>query len=104
MPLSMIRLKKRSNLSFRFPSVDLCPPLLVGVLPHKKEKGSSEEKKEVFLCVKQQLVLEVDVQSGRERNRMELDSLTRVETNEAQWTHGVKRKKIYIQFSLLSLK
>ncbi|XP_011482066.1 serine/threonine-protein kinase 11-interacting protein [Oryzias latipes] len=72
--------------------VDLCPPLLVGVLPHKKEKGSSEEKKEVFLCVKQQLVLEVDVQSGRERNRMELDSLTRVETNEAQWTHGTTKE------------
>ncbi|XP_024144725.1 serine/threonine-protein kinase 11-interacting protein [Oryzias melastigma] len=68
--------------------VDLCHPLLVGVLPHHKERESPENRKEVFLCVKQRLVLEVDVQSGRERSRLELDSLTRVETKEEQWNRG----------------
>lgn len=93
----MQRLIKKTNkkaliCSPRFLLVDLCHPLLVGVLPHHKERESPENRKEVFLCVKQRLVLEVDVQSGRERSRLELDSLTRVETKEEQWNRGVKMK------------
>uniref|UniRef100_A0A1A8GGD8 Serine/threonine-protein kinase 11-interacting protein n=2 Tax=Nothobranchius korthausae TaxID=1143690 RepID=A0A1A8GGD8_9TELE len=70
--------------------VDLCHPLLVGVLPDGEERGSEalEKKTEVFLCVKQGLLLEVDVQRGQERCRLELDSLSRVETAEATWTRG----------------
>uniref|UniRef100_UPI0037E8D0BE serine/threonine-protein kinase 11-interacting protein n=1 Tax=Semicossyphus pulcher TaxID=241346 RepID=UPI0037E8D0BE len=73
--------------------VDLCHPLLVGVLSDKEEDGESEgEKKrrrrEVFLRVKQGLVLEVDMQRGRERCRLELGSLARVQTTEAAWTRG----------------
>lgn len=44
----------------------------------------------MFLRVKQGLVLEVDVQHGRERCRLELCSLARVETTEAAWSRGVE--------------
>ncbi|XP_061571741.1 serine/threonine-protein kinase 11-interacting protein [Cololabis saira] len=71
--------------------VDLCHPLLVGVLSGKEEKGgeskeSRKKRREVFLRVKPGLLLEVDVQQGQERCRLELDSLARVETTEAAWT------------------
>ncbi|XP_029373296.1 serine/threonine-protein kinase 11-interacting protein isoform X2 [Echeneis naucrates] len=73
--------------------VDLCHPLLVGVLSDKEKEGDESQegkdrRKEVFLCIKQGLVLEVDMQHGRERCRLELDSLARVETTEASWTRG----------------
>ncbi|XP_069020138.1 serine/threonine-protein kinase 11-interacting protein isoform X2 [Embiotoca jacksoni] len=77
--------------------VDLCHPLLVGVLSDKEKQNSvdQEERKsgrEVFLRIKQGLVLEVDMQSGRERCRLELDSLARVETTEAAWDCGDAEK------------
>ncbi|KAK5847903.1 hypothetical protein PBY51_016995 [Eleginops maclovinus] len=74
--------------------VDLCHPLLVGVLSDKEEEdgeGQGERgrnRREVFLRIKQGLVLEVDMQRGRERCRLELNSLARVETTEAAWTRG----------------
>ncbi|XP_072235448.1 serine/threonine-protein kinase 11-interacting protein [Leuresthes tenuis] len=73
--------------------VDLCHPLLVGVLSDKEEEddkgnGRSKKTREVFLRIKQDLVLEVDVQRGQERCRLELNSLARVETTEATWTRG----------------
>ncbi|KAM4560256.1 serine/threonine-protein kinase 11-interacting protein [Odontesthes bonariensis] len=73
--------------------VDLCHPLLVGVLSDQEEgddkgNGKGEKKREVFLRIKQDLVLEVDVQRGQERCRLELNSLARVETTEATWTQG----------------
>uniref|UniRef100_A0AAQ6AJZ6 Serine/threonine-protein kinase 11-interacting protein n=1 Tax=Amphiprion ocellaris TaxID=80972 RepID=A0AAQ6AJZ6_AMPOC len=76
--------------------VDLCHPLLVGVLSDNDDgnsKGQRERKgrREVFLRVKQGLVLEVDMQCGQERCRLELDSLFRVETTEAAWTRGVEK-------------
>lgn len=76
--------------------MDLCHPLLVGVLSDKENehaewKGDgSRRKREVFLCIKQGLVLEVDVQHGRERCRLELSSLARLEATEAAWTRGVR--------------
>ncbi|CAG5934179.1 unnamed protein product [Menidia menidia] len=74
--------------------VDLCHPLLVGVPPDQEGDGGGpggggeEERQEVFLRVKQGLLLEVDTQHGRERRRLELDSLTRAESTEAAWTRG----------------
>ncbi|XP_045915214.1 serine/threonine-protein kinase 11-interacting protein isoform X2 [Micropterus dolomieu] len=74
--------------------VDLCHPLLVGVLSDKEEEygdGQWERRRrrgEVFLRIKQGLVLEVDMQRGQERCRLELGSLARVETTEACWTRG----------------
>lgn len=76
--------------------MDLCHPLLVGVLSDKEEddgEGQGERRmrsKEVFLCIKQGLVLEVDTQRGQERCRLELGSLARVETTVAAWTRGVR--------------
>ncbi|XP_017282417.1 serine/threonine-protein kinase 11-interacting protein isoform X3 [Kryptolebias marmoratus] len=70
--------------------VDLCHPLLVGVLLDKDErdKNQEENRSEVFLRVKQGFLLEVDVQRGQERRRLELNSLDRVETTEVAWTQG----------------
>uniref|UniRef100_A0A3Q1EJZ4 Serine/threonine-protein kinase 11-interacting protein-like n=1 Tax=Acanthochromis polyacanthus TaxID=80966 RepID=A0A3Q1EJZ4_9TELE len=77
--------------------VDLCHPLLVGVLSDKEDESSNGQggrkgRREVFLRVKQGLVLEVDMQCGQERCRLELDSLSRVETTEATWTRGDTEK------------
>lgn len=83
-------------LSVFFMLVDLCHPLLVGVLSDKEEEDSEGQRerrssrREVFLRIKQGLVLEVDMQHGRERCRLELGSLARVETTEAAWTRGVR--------------
>ncbi|XP_019712153.1 serine/threonine-protein kinase 11-interacting protein isoform X2 [Hippocampus comes] len=70
--------------------VDQCLPLLVGVLPDKEdedEKSQDEKRKEVFLRVKLRHLLEVDVQSGQERCRLELDCLASVDAMQAVWTH-----------------
>ncbi|XP_028987169.1 serine/threonine-protein kinase 11-interacting protein isoform X2 [Betta splendens] len=92
--------------------VDLCHPLLVAVLSDKEEfanGGPEAERKtrEVFLCIKQGLVLEVDVQRGSERCRLELDSLTRVETTEASWARVSQdteqmRPAVELQFDYIS--
>lgn len=74
--------------------VDLCHPLLVGVSSEDEDgEGRGESgrgRREAFLRVKPGLVLEVDVQHGRERSRLELGSLARVEMTEAVWTRGVR--------------
>lgn len=68
----------------------------MGVLSDKDEEdgeGQGERRRrrrEVFLRVKQGLMLEVDMQRGQERCRLELGSLARVETTEAAWTRGVR--------------
>lgn len=93
--------------------VDLCLPLLVGVLSDKEEEddegqGETKNKKrrrEVFLRVKQGLLLEVDMQSGQERCRLELDSLAGVETTEAAWTQGETEEMfpaVELQFDYIS--
>ncbi|KAK2857023.1 hypothetical protein Q5P01_005758 [Channa striata] len=91
--------------------VDLCHPLLVGVLPDSdEEKDNSDlvgkgERPEVFLCIKQGMVLEVDVQRGRERCRLELVSLARVKTTEATWTRGDTEEilpAVELQFDYIS--
>ncbi|XP_070786725.1 serine/threonine-protein kinase 11-interacting protein [Enoplosus armatus] len=92
--------------------VDLCHPLLVGVLSDKEEEdgeGQGERRRrrrrEVFLRIKQGLVLEVDMQRGQERCRLELGSLARVETTEAAWTRGETeemRPAVELQFDYIS--
>ncbi|XP_062270667.1 LOW QUALITY PROTEIN: serine/threonine-protein kinase 11-interacting protein [Scomber scombrus] len=94
--------------------VDLCRPLVVGVLSDKEEEdnegqGESRKKRrkrrEVFLCVKLGLLLEVDMQSGQERCRLELDSLAGVETTEAAWTRGETEEMlpaVELQFDYIS--
>lgn len=92
-------LSSDSSILSLFFAVDLCLPLLVGVLSDKEEEdveGQSErrrKRREVFLRVKQGLLLEVDMQSGQERCRLELDSLARTETSEAAWTREVRHIK-----------
>uniref|UniRef100_A0A673BYY5 Serine/threonine-protein kinase 11-interacting protein n=1 Tax=Sphaeramia orbicularis TaxID=375764 RepID=A0A673BYY5_9TELE len=88
------------------PIVDLCLPLLVGVLSNKEEDNMEQvdgaiRRTEVFLRVKQGLLLEVDTQRGRERCRLELDSLNAVETTEASWTRG-KLPAVELQFDYIS--
>ncbi|KAF3688448.1 Serine/threonine-protein kinase 11-interacting protein [Channa argus] len=89
--------------------VDLCHPLLVGVLSDSDEEKDDQvgkgEKMEVFLCIKQGMVLEVDMQRGRERCRLELFSLARVETTEATWTRGDTEEilpAVELQFDYIS--
>lgn len=71
----------------------------MGVLSNKEEgevEGPGESGKrrsEVFLRIKQRLLLEVDMQCGRERCRLELSSLVRVESTEAAWTRGVRGRR-----------
>lgn len=93
----MIHLRFGSQLlPFLVLLVDLCHPLLVGV--SSDNEGDAGEgrregrsgRREAFLRVKQGLLLEVDVQHGRERCRLELGSLARVEAAEAAWTRGVR--------------
>lgn len=85
--------------------MDLCHPLLVGILSEKEEDDFSEgeevRRSEVFLRIKQGLVLEVDMQRGQERCRLELNSLARVETTEAAWSRLVRAGR---RCSLLLLK
>uniref|UniRef100_A0A667WIT5 Serine/threonine-protein kinase 11-interacting protein n=1 Tax=Myripristis murdjan TaxID=586833 RepID=A0A667WIT5_9TELE len=90
--------------------VDLCHPLLVGVLSDKDDKkgedeeGRGERSREVFLRVKQGLLLEVDMQRGQERCRLELDSLAGVGATEAIWTEGTERMlpALELQFHYIS--
>ncbi|XP_051283900.1 serine/threonine-protein kinase 11-interacting protein isoform X2 [Dicentrarchus labrax] len=91
--------------------VDLCHPLLVGVLSDKEEEDGEDQgerrrrRKEVFLCIKQGLVLEVDMQRGQERCRLELGSLARVETTVAAWTRGETEEMlpaVELQFDYIS--
>ncbi|KAJ3584332.1 hypothetical protein NHX12_014828 [Muraenolepis orangiensis] len=89
--------------------VDLCHPLLVGVLPSDDEEEEQEEQqeeegveeetssrrsrsrgREVFLRVKQTLVVEVEVQRGKVLRRLDLDSLTRVEVTQNTWRREVR--------------
>ncbi|XP_029927508.1 serine/threonine-protein kinase 11-interacting protein isoform X2 [Myripristis murdjan] len=91
--------------------VDLCHPLLVGVLSDKDDKkgedeeGRGERSREVFLRVKQGLLLEVDMQRGQERCRLELDSLAGVGATEAIWTEGETERMLpalELQFHYIS--
>lgn len=68
----------------------------MGVLSDKQEECDGDQvgkgRTSVFLCIKKGLMLEVDMQRGKERCRLELDSLARVETTEASWTCAVRER------------
>ncbi|XP_064182885.1 serine/threonine-protein kinase 11-interacting protein isoform X1 [Anguilla rostrata] len=67
--------------------VDLCLPLLVGVLSEGEEdQGMKTARGPLFLRVKSGHMLEVDMQSGRVLTKLELDSLREVTTSLAAWT------------------
>ncbi|CAB1327733.1 unnamed protein product [Coregonus sp. 'balchen'] len=72
--------------------VDLCHPLLVGVLSSSEEeeegglRRKSRAKCPVFLRVKPGHILEVDMSRGQLQARLELDSLGRVTMSQATWT------------------
>lgn len=66
----------------------------MGVLSDKEDECDGDqvrkERTRVFLCIKKGLMLEVDMQRGKERCRLELDSLARVETTDVSWTCVVR--------------
>ncbi|KAJ8004133.1 hypothetical protein DPEC_G00155610 [Dallia pectoralis] len=72
--------------------VDLCHPLLVGVLSSPEEEDEVVLGRKmfpqcpVFLRVKPGHILEVDMSRGQVRARLELDCLVRVTTSHATWT------------------
>uniref|UniRef100_A0A674B741 Serine/threonine-protein kinase 11-interacting protein n=1 Tax=Salmo trutta TaxID=8032 RepID=A0A674B741_SALTR len=75
--------------------VDLCHPLLVGVLSSSSEEEEEEEEGlrsknraqcPVFLRVKPRHVLEVDMSRGQLQARLELDSLGRFTMSQVTWT------------------
>ncbi|XP_031414171.1 serine/threonine-protein kinase 11-interacting protein isoform X2 [Clupea harengus] len=65
--------------------VDLCLPLLVGVVSEDEEGEERKAPGPVFLRVRQGLLLEVDMQHGRVRRRVELDSLQHITSIRAPW-------------------
>lgn len=58
----------------------------------------------MFLRIRKGFLLEVDMQRGHERCRLELDSLTKVDTTEASWIQGdsVKLPAVELQFDYIS--
>ncbi|MGH0114466.1 UNVERIFIED_CONTAM: hypothetical protein FKN15_017766 [Acipenser sinensis] len=63
--------------------VDLCHPLVVGVVPDGEFPESDCSR--LFLRVKPRHAVEVDLQSARVLARLELDSLREVNTSQATW-------------------
>uniref|UniRef100_A0A8C7CRR5 Serine/threonine-protein kinase 11-interacting protein n=1 Tax=Oncorhynchus kisutch TaxID=8019 RepID=A0A8C7CRR5_ONCKI len=70
--------------------VDLCHPLLVGVLSSSEEEEGLRRKNRaqcpVFLRVKPRHILEVDMSRGQLQARLELDSLGRFTMSQVTWT------------------
>ncbi|KAK7893083.1 hypothetical protein WMY93_022235 [Mugilogobius chulae] len=75
-------------------NLDLCLPLLVGVLRDDPDQDSDQRSQDT----------EVFVRVRTERSRLELDSLTSVQSTEARWTHGddVKLPAVELQFDYIS--
>ncbi|MGH0116888.1 UNVERIFIED_CONTAM: hypothetical protein FKN15_040877 [Acipenser sinensis] len=84
-------------------SMDLCHPLVVGVVPDGEfpESGGSR----LFLRVKPRHALEVDLQSARVLARLELDSLREVNTSQAAWREKGREENLpslELHFSYIS--
>lgn len=75
---------------FSVPTVDLCRPVLVGVLSEEEKPNERKISEPFFLRISQGHVLEVDMHQGRVRNRLELDSLRQVTALQATWTEKVR--------------
>ncbi|KAJ8282567.1 hypothetical protein COCON_G00050860 [Conger conger] len=84
--------------------VDLCLPLLVGVLSEGEEdQGMRTAQGPLFLRVKTGHMLEVDMQSGRVMAKLELDSLQEVTTSQATWTEEeVQYPAVELHFSYIN--
>ncbi|MBN3308410.1 S11IP protein, partial [Amia calva] len=83
--------------------VDLCLPLVVGVLPG--DESTKEAISRRFLRVKPGCVMEVDLHSGQVLARLELDILQEVITSQASWTEkGVEQSlpALELHFSYIS--
>ncbi|XP_072539908.1 serine/threonine-protein kinase 11-interacting protein [Salminus brasiliensis] len=83
--------------------VDLCRPMLVGVLSEDEEPDGKKASEPLFLRVRQGHVLEVDMHQGRVRKRLELDSLQQV--TQATWTEKEKERShpaLELHFSYIS--
>ncbi|XP_033899448.3 serine/threonine-protein kinase 11-interacting protein-like isoform X1 [Acipenser ruthenus] len=83
--------------------VDLCHPLVVGVVPDGEfpESGGSR----LFLRVKPRHAVEVDLQSARVLARLELDSLREVNTSQAAWREKGREENLpslELHFSYIS--
>ncbi|XP_041117492.1 serine/threonine-protein kinase 11-interacting protein isoform X2 [Polyodon spathula] len=83
--------------------VDLCHPLVVGVVPDGEflESGGSR----LFLRVKPRHAVEVDLQSARVLARLELNSLREVHTSLAPWREKGREEtlpSLELHFSYLS--
>ncbi|XP_073708377.1 serine/threonine-protein kinase 11-interacting protein [Garra rufa] len=66
--------------------VDLCRPMLVGLLLEDVERDRKRASEPLFLRVRQGHLLEVDMHQGCVKTRVELDSLQDVVTTEATCT------------------
>uniref|UniRef100_A0A671LIT8 Serine/threonine-protein kinase 11-interacting protein n=1 Tax=Sinocyclocheilus anshuiensis TaxID=1608454 RepID=A0A671LIT8_9TELE len=66
--------------------VDLCRPMLVGLLLEDVERDQKRPSEPLFLRVRQGHLLEVDMHQGCVKKRVELDSLQDVMTTEATCT------------------
>ncbi|XP_016382184.1 serine/threonine-protein kinase 11-interacting protein-like isoform X3 [Sinocyclocheilus rhinocerous] len=66
--------------------VDLCRPMLVGLLLEDVERDRKRPSEPLFLRVRQGRLLEVDMHQGCVKKRVELDSLQDVLTTEATCT------------------
>lgn len=71
-------------------TVDLCRPMLVGLLSEDVETNRKSASEPLFLRVWQGHLLEVDMHQGCVKTRVELDSLRDVVTTEATCTVEVR--------------
>ncbi|XP_062853710.1 serine/threonine-protein kinase 11-interacting protein [Trichomycterus rosablanca] len=63
--------------------VDLCRPMLVGMLSENEEPDGRKGSEPFFLRVNQTNILEVDMHQGRAKSRLELESLRQVTASQA---------------------
>uniref|UniRef100_A0A3B4BQ35 Serine/threonine-protein kinase 11-interacting protein n=2 Tax=Pygocentrus nattereri TaxID=42514 RepID=A0A3B4BQ35_PYGNA len=85
--------------------VDLCRPMLVGVLSGDEEPAGRKASEPFFLRVRQGHILEVDMHQGRVRNRVELDSLRQVTASQTTWLEKEKESShpaLDLHFSYIS--
>ncbi|XP_018598369.1 serine/threonine-protein kinase 11-interacting protein isoform X1 [Scleropages formosus] len=84
--------------------VDVCLPLLVGLLPEDSD-GHLRSTGPLFLRIKSGHALEVDVHTGSVLTRLELDSLREVSISEAMWTDKGEERRLPVlelHFSYIS--
>lgn len=73
-----------------FSTVDLCRPVLVGLLLEDVETDKKMASEPLFLRVRQCHLLEVDMHQGCVKTRVELDSLQKVVATQVTCTIKVR--------------